>query len=542
MSISFKRFAPAAAPITALVAALALLALSGCGQPVDDAPAAPDGADQTGAGQAPIDPDGAGPTEIAWRDGDVQDAFAEAAELNKPVLLYWGAVWCPPCNRLRAGLFQEPDFVARTRDFVPVYLDGDSRGAQAWGARFGIRGYPTLIILNPDRSEITRLSGGGDPEQVEAVLAAAQSGGGDARQILNRALTEPSRLSSQDWTLLAEFGWSVDADRLVESGEAADALERLSQAAPTPALQRRFALAALAQRPSDAPPLDPARQAETRALLEAVLASPAEVRANRGALVYSGADLVRAAGTDEAEREAMAGALIAALDRLYDDESLGTSDRLSTVHADIALFRARHGADAEPPQALRDKVRERAEWADETADTPYERQSVISTAASLLNRVGEAEEAERLLTAELDRSQTPYYYMPALAGLAEARGDRAQAVDWLRQGYETSGGPATRVQWGVLYVQGLIRLTPEDGEAVENAAGAVIDELSEQPDSYHQRTRQRFETLGQALGDWSRANDETARLERLNDRIANACAAQTDPEALTACRSWLTPV
>ena len=29
---------------------------------------------------------------IAWREGDVDDALAEAKELGKPVILYWGAV------------------------------------------------------------------------------------------------------------------------------------------------------------------------------------------------------------------------------------------------------------------------------------------------------------------------------------------------------------------------------------------------------------------------------------------------------------------
>jgi protein disulfide-isomerase len=80
--------------------------------------------------------------EIAWRKGDVLAAFAEAADNGKPILLYWGAEWCPPCHRLRAGLFKEPDFIARTRDFVAVYLDGDTEGAQRWGDHFAIQGYP----------------------------------------------------------------------------------------------------------------------------------------------------------------------------------------------------------------------------------------------------------------------------------------------------------------------------------------------------------------------------------------------------------------
>jgi protein disulfide-isomerase len=74
---------------------------------------------------------------IAWREGDVDDALAEAKELGKPVILYWGAVWCPPCNQMKATLFKDASFIAETEKFVPVYLDGDTEGAQQWGERFG---------------------------------------------------------------------------------------------------------------------------------------------------------------------------------------------------------------------------------------------------------------------------------------------------------------------------------------------------------------------------------------------------------------------
>ena len=69
---------------------------------------------------------------IAWKkassDADIEAAFAIARAETKPVFLYWGAKWCPPCNQVQATLFNRQDFIERSRAFVPVYVDGDSPG------------------------------------------------------------------------------------------------------------------------------------------------------------------------------------------------------------------------------------------------------------------------------------------------------------------------------------------------------------------------------------------------------------------------------
>jgi|SRR5215217_1217956 len=502
--------------------ALSFLSLSACDRAAPKA--APAGAELT-------------TKEIAWRAGDVDDAFAEAAGSGKLVLLYWGATWCPPCNRLKAGLFQDPEFIARTTAFVPVYLDGDSKGAQAWGERFAIKGYPTLIVLGADRNEITRLSSG-DPAQVEAALEAVQKSRRPVKALLEQALSKPRGLKRDDWAVLAGYSWDQDDGRLAPADQAAQVLSRLSDVAPTPALKRRFTLLSLELLPESAS-LAGGQKAKARDTLNAVLASPEEARANLQTLAFSGDRLVKLASSDAGERARLSALAVQAADRLYTDESLGLSDRLVVTNVDITLFRASAGKDAAAPPALVNKVRERAAWADRTATTAYERQAAISTAADLLSEVGDKTAAEQLLKAELKTSKTPYYYMPSIAELAEARGDKAEAISWLRKGYETAEGAATRAQWGALYVQGLIRLAPREKAAIEKAAGDVVDELAGQPNSYHQRTRQRFDGLDKALSDWSRANGGAEVLARLRVRIASSCGAQTDLEARKACQGWL---
>lgn len=514
-----------------LIGAVAFLALSACGTAEQGEP---------GQNQAEAAPDtSAKATEIAWRQGDVEDAFAEAREQNKPVLLYWGAVWCPPCNRLKAGLFRDPNFIARTRDFIPVYLDGDSKGAQAWGERFNIQGYPTLIVLRPDRREITRLFSSGDTAQVETVLDAVKRGGRNIEPIFKDALAQPGKLSADDWTLLAGYGWSLDNGRLVQDGDTAGVLAKLAAAAPNAPLQRRFALQSLTSRKPDSAPLDPARRAEARRTVEAILAAPDELRGNRDTLIDRAGTIIEAASAPGAERDLFSGKYAAALKGFEAEAKLDTAERLSLAGAEIDLFRARAGEKAPLPPALVSKVKAEVARADSETKDRYARQSLISSAAYLLSDIGDKAGAEKLLKAELTKSASPYYYMPSLAKLAEQRGDKAGALAWLRRGYETSEGPASRVQWGVSYVEGLIRLNPGDKAAIEKAAAQVVGELAEQPAGYRQRTRQRLEGLGKSLAQWSAKHDGALVLKQLRGETDKICARQADQAASAACRGWL---
>jgi thioredoxin-related protein len=55
-----------------------------------------------------------------------------------------------------------PEFIERSKLFVPVYLDGDTVNAQAYAEKFGVRGYPTMIVFDPAGVELTRIPGGID--------------------------------------------------------------------------------------------------------------------------------------------------------------------------------------------------------------------------------------------------------------------------------------------------------------------------------------------------------------------------------------------
>ena len=145
-------------------------------------------------------------TNVAWlaaaADADVERAFALARSEKKPVLLYWGATWCPPCNQLKATLFNRQDFAELSRHFVAVHVDGDRPGAQKLGSRFKVSGYPTVVLFGADGQEITRLPGEADAPQVMAVLQAGLAAGRPVKALLDDAL-KGRVLAANEWRSLA---------------------------------------------------------------------------------------------------------------------------------------------------------------------------------------------------------------------------------------------------------------------------------------------------------------------------------------------------
>ncbi len=156
------------------------------------------------------DPHGPG-AGIAWHEGDMDSAFALAADIGKPIFLYWGAEWCPPCYYLKTKVFVKPEFIAKSQDFVNVYLDGDSERAQILGEEFGVAGYPTVIVFDPAGQEIMRLPNDLPVERFTEVLDSARAMMRPVADILADVREGgAANASPEDLQLLAYYSWSQD--------------------------------------------------------------------------------------------------------------------------------------------------------------------------------------------------------------------------------------------------------------------------------------------------------------------------------------------
>ena len=488
-------------------------------------------------------------TNVAWVpaavDADIDRAFAQAREQRKPVLLYWGATWCPPCNQLKATLFNRQDFAAQAKNFVAVHVDGDRPGAQKLGARFKVRGYPTVILMNAEGAEISRLPGSADAPQVMAVLQAGLSGGRAIRAVLADARAGKG-LSANEWRMLAFHGWEVDEDQLVPAAERpavlAD-LARRSSAGGDAETTTRLWLKALGA--SDAGKgIKPDAALRERVLR--VLDDPAQARTHMDVVTQQADDIVKVMSDDGSpERAALAARFDAALSRLQADATLSRGDRLGALVGRVLVARLGQGREVlQPrlPEALVRDVRDTTARLDREITDGYERQAVITSAAWLLGQAARWADSDGLLKANLAKSHSPYYLMSQLGGNARRQGRTEDALSWYQQSFDRSEGPATRLQWGAGYLAALVDLAPADAARIEKTAAQLFTEASQDKGAFHERSARSLQRVGGKLQDWNKDGSRSAVLQRLKRQLDGVCAGVDAADGQrAACDSVLKP-
>ena len=64
-----------------------------------------------------------GADDVKWLT-NYDEAIKKAKKEQKNVLVYFtGSDWCPPCKKLKTDLFESPEFVAISKNYVLLYVD-----------------------------------------------------------------------------------------------------------------------------------------------------------------------------------------------------------------------------------------------------------------------------------------------------------------------------------------------------------------------------------------------------------------------------------
>jgi protein disulfide-isomerase len=524
------------------LAGAAASVLSACGREATSAPRA-DAKPSADKSLASVHADAPG---IAWFIGDVNAAFVAAKASNKPVLLYWGAQWCPPCKQLKSAVFNRPDFIEKSKLFVAVYLDGDLPDAQKFGDEFRVTGYPTVVVLKPDRTEITRIAGNMDLSLYAGVLDNALGDVRPVKDVIELAVKGEAPLAADDCRRLAYHAFGLEDDGVFPAAKLQTAFENAARTCPAELTKERARLhiraaeQATEQQQGVITKGGKADKALTVAIVRVneLLANKEVALANADALRSLPAEFFLAARQTLPQlAPTLRERWMTAADAATANPEFAPADQLAAQLMKITAAKA-YAADAKIPTDVRSVAVATAARMLAVKQDAYVRAGVVNSAINIYVALDDWERARDLLALEATTSNTPYYYLGDLADVEEHLGHPQRSVALLAEAYAKAKGPASRFQWGYQYLDGLLRLTPDDLTGIEKVGTAVIGEL-EGPNRIHRRTLSRLNKLDQKLREWNTSDARGAVAAKLRTRVAQTCAKSADDSVTEGgCRAF----
>lgn len=395
-----------------------------------------------------------------WFKGGIEKAFEDSQKLKKPVFLYWGAVWCPPCNELKSEVFSKPKFSKLLDSVIPVYLDGDTETAQKWGEQLKISGYPTIMILDYDKAELLRINESLNIEEFEQAFLAATALRKPIQEIIHDALNKQA--SPQVWQALAYTRWEQMGEKLFDDEQLLDIAWKLQEKVPSQLVEVRTVLLTkllkLAAQISETKGQTTQTQAIVRQVKAESLSFYNEIFKSERTIIAARTSIL-----DDFEnildwsKKYLGANQFATILQKWENSSkiiqnsaeASLDNQLMASYIPINIYRLQVGESDPLPQSLTKSVKEAVLRANKLAASTFERRSVITSAAYLLRQIEAFEDAEQLLKQELKVSKTPWYIESSLSRLAEVQNKPEQALLWSAKARESAQGKATKIEWTV---------------------------------------------------------------------------------------------
>jgi len=394
-----------------------------------------------------------------WWKGSIEDAFKESKATKKPLFIYWGAQWCPPCNELRAEVFSRQEFPAQISPFIPLAIDGDSDDAQKWGERLGTVGYPTMLIVAP-----------GDKVKMKIVGSVSWSAFVDEIKKSNNK-KKPSRETNDEDTATA-FA-KLNRTRTASVTESA-----------------RLATIVLIGAP-DAPTklADKIRQ-NWSGLFSLISATP-EGRHQGEFLLREGVQtlswIVKSDTSPDLRRERVM-AWSSALDKLEKDagETLSSKVKMTAARCELLHVDALSGLD---PVMLRGTVDDLVAKVLATSDS-YLIKSLIPSLADAYASLGDQKAALDLLEANIAKTDTPWYFYNHMAWIVGHSGDKNGAVLWSEKAAKAATGNSTKIQVLANYMKTVSESTvPDKSLRVASSLKETLTLAVNSPDAFYNRNK-----------------------------------------------------
>lgn len=402
-----------------------------------------------------------------WFQGSVEDAFAKARSEQKHIFLYWGAVWCPPCNYLKSQVFDHAKFAEVMKPAVAVFLDGDSERAQSYADKFNATGYPTIIIFDSEGRERLRLDSALDFKEFESVVGAVFSDTESLREVVAKFLAGKS--SDRDLALITGTSWYDINDKLYPTAN--HIKDRLAILDKLPSANKdarsRIAsgllLSALdIESKNELAETNKLLQAAAPKLFDTIFLNSATIHASREVIANFPKELISwKYPKPSAERSKLIDTWQAALDKINKHEGYPADIYMYAALSSVNLYKLKHTGTAVPTTLL-DNVRAAVATGDKNSVTEHQRIAAVYTAAYTLGEIGAFDDARKLLDKELKTTKVPWYFQSTYASVERKAGNPEKALYWAEQARLSVEGSASKLQWIFNEIRMVDTIAPAD--------------------------------------------------------------------------------
>ena len=104
--------------------------------------------------------------DVKFLTGAFKDVLAKAGTEKKPLMIDFYTDWCRWCDTLDANTYSDAkvsEFV--TKNVIPYKIDAEKGEGVAIAKKYGVKAYPTILLIKSDGEEIDRLLGYMPPDK-----------------------------------------------------------------------------------------------------------------------------------------------------------------------------------------------------------------------------------------------------------------------------------------------------------------------------------------------------------------------------------------
>lgn len=470
---------------------------------------------------------------VDWYQGSVEEAMKEAKEKNRPMFLYWGAVWCPPCNQIKKTIFSQKAFHAEAKNFISLYLDGDKPNAQKWGEYFKARGYPTMMILDSSGKEITRMPGGLNVSEYVELMTKARQNQKSISELYAKVKANKATLS--DYQRLAGYSWGQDTankETILSEKNSAETFKTIYTNAPNneKAIKAQFFMR-YHNTKLGADKKYVASKKEAEEFFD-YLNDSSVVAANTGLFMYYVDNYIKLFQKNTVKKK-FDQAYLKAMRNIRQNTSFDLNTRYTSLYPEIKL----RSVDKKIPADLEKEVKTWTAKLDRESTDAFSRQSNITTAMWILGVAKLHQQAKELGLKELEKSISPYYIMRYLSSIESKLGNQKKSLEWSKKAWQSSKGGATRFEWGTSYIMSLVKHTPENKKEIKNTTVSVFNELLQNGDAFEGRNKKRLGRLKKTFDEWKK--DHNKAFFSLNADLTNNCRKAGSSDLKKRCLGWV---